>query len=284
MSSVVLRFRNLAIALSVAAWLGALGVFAPAPLAAQEEKPAAAAPAAGGEEKKEGEEGAGHPKSKVWWFIESSGSIGAVLLLLSMWFIAMVGQLFGTMKPGVVMPPDIIEECEALLEKRDFKSIIALVREDDSNFSRIVSAGLGELSSGLHDAREAMEHVGEVIHVDMEKRISMLAVLGSLGPMIGLLGTLKGMIASFSVIALSDTQLKASEVAGGISEALLLTFEGVFLSVPAVFFFAVFKNRVQALSTATMLEADEFVRKVSAAARGKGGASPATATKVAAGA
>ena len=62
--------------------------------------------------------------------------------------------------------------------------------------------------------------------------------------MIGLLGTLKGMIASFSVIACSGTQLKASEVAGGISEALLLTFEGVALSVPAIYFFAIFRNRV----------------------------------------
>ncbi len=78
----------------------------------------------------------------------------------------------------------------------------------------------------------------------MEKKISMLAVLGTLGPMIGLLGTLKGMIASFSVIAMSDTQLKASQVAGGISEALLLTFEGVALSVPAIYFFALFRNRV----------------------------------------
>ena len=129
-----------------------------------------------------------------------------------------------------------------------------------------------------------MEHVGEVVAVEMEKKISMLAVLGTLGPMIGLLGTLKGMIASFSVIALSDTQLKASEVAGGISEALLLTFEGVALSVPAIYFFAVFKNRTSSLSVATMLEADEFVRKLSNAARGKGAAAAQTAAKVPAGA
>ncbi len=54
--------------------------------------------------------------------------------------------------------------------------------------------------------------------VNLETKISMLAVIGSLGPMIGLLGTLKGMISSFSVIALSDQQMKASAVAGGISK------------------------------------------------------------------
>ena len=88
-------------------------------------------------------------------------------------------------------------------------------------------------------------------------------------PMIGLLGTLKGMIASFSVIALSDVQLNASEVAGGISEALLLTFEGVALSVPAIYFFALFRNRVAAISVDTMLKADEFLRHFGLATRKK---------------
>ena len=97
----------------------------------------------------------------------------------------------------------------------------------------------------------------------------MLAVIGTLGPLIGLLGTLKGMIASFSVIALSDTQLKASEVAGGISEALILTFEGVGLSVPAIYFFAVFKNRVSSLSVQAMNTADEFLRRIHTLGRTK---------------
>src|SRR5262245_12663217 len=103
----------------------------------------------------------------------------------------------------------------------------------------------------------------------MERKISMLAVLGTLGPMIGLVGTLKGMISSFSVIALSDTQLRASEVAGGISEALLLTFEGVALSVPAIYFFAVFKNRVAKISVDTLLAADELVRRIVQTAKSK---------------
>src|SRR4029079_7225335 len=100
--------------------------------------------------------------------------------------------------------------------------------------------GMVALSAGLGEARESMDRMGEAITVEMEKRISMLAVVGTLGPLIGLLGTLKGMISSFSVIAIGDTQMKASEVAAGISEALVLTFEGVILSVPAIYFFALF--------------------------------------------
>src|SRR6185369_7742802 len=95
------------------------------------------------------------------------------------------------------------------------------------------------------------------------KMISMLAVLGTLGPMIGLLGTLKGMIASFSVIAMSKgTAIKSDEVAGGISEALLLTFEGVLLSVPAIYFFALFRNRIATISSNTTLLCEQILRRL----------------------
>lgn len=214
------------------------------------------------------------PKSRLVWLIQSSGWIGGVIVILSVYFIATVTRLFVELRPQVASPPELIKDCYDLIDKRDFKGVYGVVKDDDDDFGQIVTAGLTELATGLPEARDAMERVSESLTVGMEKKISMLAVLGTLGPMIGLLGTLKGMIASFSVIALSDTQLKASEVAGGISEALLLTFEGVALSVPAIYFFAVFRNRVSTISTATLLEADEFLRRFSAAARQKTSSPP----------
>ncbi len=173
------------------------------------------------------------------------------------------------MRPQVAAPTELVDELMELLQKREFKEIYAIVKEDSTFFARLLATGIAELPNGLAEARDAMERVGEAVTVEMERKISMLAVLGTLGPMIGLLGTLKGMIASFSVIALSDVQLKASQVAGGISEALLLTFEGVALSVPAIYFFAVFRNRVSAISVATLLQADEYLRHFAHAARSK---------------
>jgi len=182
------------------------------------------------------------------------------------------------LKPAVAMPPHIVGQCEDLLQKREFMGIYNLLKSDSSFFSRVLTTGITELPNGIGEAREAMQGVGEAVTVGLEKKISMLAVLGTLGPMIGLLGTLKGMIASFSVIALSDVQLKASEVADGISEALLLTFEGVALSVPAIYFFALFRNRVSAISVDTMLRADEFLRHFAHATRKKAGSPAPSAT------
>jgi biopolymer transport protein ExbB len=251
------------------------GLASPAPAAAQDNNDEAAA-AAAPDEAPQPE----HKKGRLRWLIESSGLIGVVILLLSVYFIATVTRLFVELRQPVAAPPDLVKQCYELLDKRDFKGIYTVVKDDDSDFAQIVTAGLTELSTGLPEARDAMERVSENITVGMEKKISMLAVLGTLGPMIGLLGTLKGMISSFSVIALSDTQLKASEVAGGISEALLLTFEGVALSVPAIYFFAVFRNRVSTISTQTLLEADEFIRRFSAAARQKATAAPVSVATV----
>jgi len=219
----------------------------------------------------------GHPapatpkptKSSLTWLIETSGWIGAFLLVISLMFVATVMRLFLELREPLIAPRELIQECETLLAKRDYNGIYKLAKESSSEVGQLIAAGLVALSAGLSEARESMDRLGEVITVEMEKRISMLAVVGTLGPLIGLLGTLKGMIASFSVIAMSDTQLKPSEVAGGISEALVLTFEGVILSVPAIYFFAMFKNRVASLSLQAMNVADDFVRRVHTAAQKK---------------
>lgn len=263
------------------AWAAVALSVANRPILAQDEKPAAAAPAA---EEAKGHEGGAAPATETkhqsffLWVIETSGLIGGVLFIISVYFVATVSRMFYELRLQVAIPPDVVARIEELLAARDFKNIFTVVKEDTSFFSRALSTGISELPNGLAEARDSMERVGEAITAEMEKKVSVMAVIGAVGPSIGLLGTLKGMIAAFSVIAMSDVQLKASQVAGAISEALVLTFEGVALSVPAIYFFSVFKNRVTYISTQTMLESDQFLRHFAHAARGKGGpAGPAAA-------
>ena len=239
-------------------------------------KAAPDAPAAQGAAKEQPAEQ--HSQNFLLWVMKTSGPIGAVILLLSIWFVSQTCRMFYELRPIIALPPDVISQVEELIGQRDFKTVFEVIKDDDSFFSRCLSTGVAELPNGLAEARDVMERVGESLRVEMEKKISMLAVLGTLGPMIGLLGTLSGMIKSFSVIAMSDTQLKASQVAEGISEALLLTFEGVLLSVPAIYFFSLFRNRVSYISTQAMLEADQILRHFAHAARGKTAAGAAAAT------
>jgi biopolymer transport protein ExbB len=222
-------------------------------------------------------EGPKQTKSRFMWFIESSGLIGLGILILSIYFVATVIRLFIELRVPVAMPPEEVAQAESLLQARDYQGLYDFTSKSHSLYSRLVSVGIAELPSGLPEAREVMDRTCDAEKVDMERKISMLAVIGTLGPMIGLVGTLKGMISSFMVIAISDTQMKASEVAAGISEALLLTFEGVALSVPAIFLFAVFKNRVAKMSVETLLAADELVRRLVQQAKQKPGQQHAAA-------
>lgn len=261
----------------LASWLLLIGVLSVAgTVFAQEEEatteePAAKADAAdsGTTEGEAQTEDAPESQSMLMWLIETSGLIGAIILVISIFFVHRVVTLFLEFKPEIMSPPDLVEQIEGMLAKRDFNGVYQASKKSDSALGQLLVAGMTAMSSGLGEAREAMDRTGEAITVHMEKRISLLAVIGSLGPMIGLLGTLKGMIGAFSGIALSGTQLKASEVAGNISEALVLTFEGVAISVPAIFLFALFKDRVATLTVDVQNMSDELIRKMHTAAHAK---------------
>ena len=203
---------------------------------------------------------AGHvDESGLHWFLRCSGVIGLFIFGLSVYFVAVVIRLFLQMRTEVAVPPEASAGFRTLLGQGNFQGAYEAMRASDSFLGRVVVKGIEQLPNGLAEARHGMERIGEYETVRMEKQISIMAVLGTLGPMIGLIGTLKGMISSFSVIAMSGVTLKASAVATGISEALLLTFEGVSLSVPAIYFFAFFRNRVALISMDAMVEADDLI-------------------------
>ncbi|MBX7073124.1 MAG: MotA/TolQ/ExbB proton channel family protein [Pirellulales bacterium] len=208
-------------------------------------------------------------ESYLSWVARSSGIIGVVILMLSMYFVATVVSMFMELREQIAAPPTLVEQLKLLIHQRDIRGAYKITAESRSFLGRILTVGISELQNGLPEAREAMERSVDAQTIELEKRISILAVMGTLGPMIGLLGTLKGMIASFSVIAMSGVRLEADKVAGGISEALLLTFEGVALAVPAIYFFSLFRNRVATISANTSLLADQLLRKLHRSVRGK---------------
>lgn len=196
------------------------------------------------------------------WIIKVSGPIGAFIFLLSVYFGTVAIRSFMEIRQSVAAPSDVVEACQKLIEDRSPRELVSLLQSDDSYFSQILLAGVLELKNGLDEARDKLDRKAEILTGRMEKSISILAVLGTLGPMIGLLGTLKGMIASFSVIAMSGVALDAGKVAEGISEALVITFEGVALSVPSIFLYSLFRNRISTISLETTILAEDHLRDI----------------------
>ena len=89
-----------------------------------------------------------------------------------------------------------------------------------------------------------MQEVGDDENMALEHRLSYLALISAVAPMLGLMGTVQGMIASFREIATSPTTPKPSELADGISTALFTTLEGLTVAIPAMVFYAILRNRI----------------------------------------
>lgn len=236
---------------------------AAAPAGATDAAPAqAAAPAStGGAD-------APRPTSMLMWAIKASGPIGFCLLLLSIYFTALVIRLFMEFRMTEAVPPPLVEKLDVAIKDRKFQEAYDACRDNDSFLARVVRTGVANLPNGRAEAKEAMHDVTEEIVTGMEARISYLAIIGTLGPMIGLVGTIWGMIMSFQVIATAQgAQAKPAEIAEGISTALFITLEGVSLAVPAIYFHALFRNRIAQMAMETTKVADRTINSLVAAAK-----------------
>lgn len=121
-----------------------------------------------------------------------------------------------------------------------------------------------------------MELANEDATMEMEHRTTYLATVGTLGPMIGLVGTVYGMIMAFRVIALEGSSPQASQLAAGISTALFSTLEGIAISIPAIFFYSMFRNRIARLSLEVAMGAEPLLEQFVPGVRTQEpGASPA---------
>jgi biopolymer transport protein ExbB len=217
------------------------------------------APAAGGEEGGVAKK----PKdSLIKHIIKSAGPIfGPMLLLISIGLVALVVLLAMDLRMGTSVPPEFVEEFTDTINKRRFKEAFELARSDNSFLGRVLAAGMARLQYGLEDARETAMNTVESIKASKEQLIAYLATIGTLGPMIGLVGTVMGMIETFMVLG-QGGQPNPGELASGISHALVITLLGIGLSVPAIFFHAFFRNRVIRISMDSANIADDLLTQM----------------------
>ena len=183
-------------------------------------------------------------KPLVLFMMESLGWIfGPLLLAVSVSLVALVVLLALDLRMSAAIPPGFVDEFTDTVNKRKFKEAFDMARNDPSFLGQVLTAGMSRLQYGLEDAREAAMNTLESIKSDKEQKNNYNAVIATLGPMFGLVGTVYGMIKSFSVLA-TATQVNPSKLADGISHALVVTLFGVAISVPAIFFNAFFRNRI----------------------------------------
>lgn len=187
-------------------------------------------------------------RSFLAYTVEACGWFwGPAFLLTSFVLVALIMMNMLQVRRDVLLPTSFVEEFEQKLNAKDFQGAYEFARGDDSFVARVLAAGMARLSRGYEEAVEGMQEVGEDENMALEHRLSYVALIGSIAPMMGLMGTVQGMITSFDIIAQSATSPKPSDLAGGISTALVTTFIGLILAIPAMIFHGILKNRIQRL-------------------------------------
>lgn len=187
-------------------------------------------------------------QSVLGWGLSSLGwGYSIIFLSLSFTLVALFVMNVLTASRAHVVPPPLIEGFETHLNEKQYQDAYDLAKGDESFLGHVLSAGLAKVQVGYGPAIEAMQEVGEEENMKLEHQLSYLSLIGTISPMIGLFGTVHGMIISFQVIATSPIQPKASELAGGISTALFTTLVGLFIAIPAIAAYNILRNRVARL-------------------------------------
>lgn len=229
--------------------------------AAQDEAP----PAAEGDPPAAGKAPAKHDKSlgevlrHIIWSV--GPFFGVVLLLVSIALVTICVLLVMELRMSAAIPPAFVEEFTDTVNKRRFKEAYEMAKEDPSAVARVLSAGMSRLQYGIEDAREASFSQLESVKVGKDQLITYLATIGTLGPLLGLVGTVYGMILAFMTLAGGDG-IDGKALAGEISHALVVTLLGIGMSVPAIFAHAFFKNRLTRITHDTGTVADDLLTQM----------------------
>ncbi|HQR42512.1 MAG TPA: MotA/TolQ/ExbB proton channel family protein, partial [Gemmatales bacterium] len=184
---------------------------------------------------------------------------GYVLIGCYLFFVGLMVFLIIDLRAANFMPADFIEKLDGLLASKQLKESFELARSEPAPFGKVMAAGMARLNSGLTEARDAAEFMIESAKNRKESMLGYMAVLGTLGPLIGLVGTVSGMIETFSGLGASGTSPNVGALASGISHALNATLIGIFLSVLAIPVYTFFKNRLSRIVIDASLLADDLL-------------------------
>ncbi len=220
---------------------------APAPAADANAAPAEGAAvdaAASGAESADGDEAPKGENYLVWMFRSLGVFFTIVFAVLSLSMVALIVVNILALRRDVVAPEELATKFGALLDENRFQDAYQLAKDDESILGKTLAVGLSKTSAGYAKAEQAMRDVQEEETMRLEHQIGYLALIGNLAPMIGLFGTVVGMIASFQAIAAGGAAPSPQKLAEGIATALFTTELGLAIALPALFAFDFLKNRL----------------------------------------
>lgn len=219
---------------NLAPWMAIVAAASPA--IAQEES----APAAGG-----------GGTTDLWQVLMSGGPVMIPLAALSVIAVMLIVIYLFTLRRGAIVTGRYMTTADALLRKGDYYGLLAVSNRHGEGVARVMRRMLDFLTKNpkatLAEAREIAETEGTRQASRLNQQIVYLADIGTIAPMLGLFGTVLGMIKSFSVVASDIASTRPMLLASGVAEALVTTAAGLLIGIPAMAAYAYFRGRVQSL-------------------------------------
>lgn len=167
------------------------------------------------------------------------------LTLLSIGGFGLIVYNFLAVRPEPILNTAASVQIDEALAALDVEKAKTICQENPSPITNIIEAGMNRVDINNFDPEQVKEAIEESSSEELAGPfvlINYLSVVGSLSPMVGLLGTVSGMVKAFNVIE-AEGAGSAQALAGNISEALITTATGMIVGIPAMFFFFFFKNR-----------------------------------------
>lgn len=213
--------------------------------------------------------------------IQDGGGIGYVIILLSFVALGLIGRDLFRLRRAKLAPPEVAGRLEELLKKGDVRGAVQVCRDpaSDSFLARVFGSALVRCARspfGMLEIKTALEEAGQLESAKLYRATDGVGLIASIAPMLGLLGTVVGMVGAFDTISVTQGVAKPDQLAGSISQALVTTVMGLLVAIPATAAYSYLRNRIDALVSEVAQTSEDLAALVEqrsqgpAATRGQG--------------
>ena len=179
----------------------------------------------------------------MYQFVMKGGYLMYPIMLCSVLTLAIFFERLFALRRSRIIPEKFIIEVSDLVRQQRMEDAMTQCRLNNSSISRVLMAGISRHNRTRQQVKEAIEDVGRLEAATLERFLTILGTIAGIAPLLGLLGTVTGMIKAFTVISnagIGNPQM----LAGGISEALITTAAGLTVAIPAFVFYKFLRSRV----------------------------------------
>jgi len=199
----------------------------------------------------------------LWQTLKAGGGVMVVIGLLSVVAVAIVIYDLMMLNVNKLAPRALFDEVMRKLEGRDFGAAQTLCRKESNTIiAKIVLSGLERRNPLDNTAREVMENTARVELTNLWQNINYLSDIVAVAPLLGLLGTVFGMIQAFHAVPLQSASLKTTLLAAGISKAMVTTASGLVVAIPSLMAYSYFRGQVQQITNVIEIYSTDIIKAI----------------------